>query len=129
MSRGVVKFYNGRARYGFIIPEDNSQNVHFAEEALPRDRRYDPQEGDVVEYQSRMGSKGLMAVRIVLDPTTAAPKFGPHTLTWNSKCDVCGAAQEEIEDNLHPKCNAPTQETRDERLQRIHAAMHNGGHK
>lgn len=69
MSRGVVKFYNGRARYGFIVPEDGSMNVHFAEEALPRDRRYDPQEGDVVEYQSRMGSKGLMAVRIVLDPT------------------------------------------------------------
>lgn len=68
MSRGVVKFYNGRARYGFIVPEDGSMNVHFAEEALPRDRRYDPQEGDVVEYRSRMGSKGLMAVRIVLDP-------------------------------------------------------------
>ena len=70
--RGTVKFYNGKTRYGFIVPADGSENIYFAEESLPRGRRYDPVEGDVVEFEIRAAVKGRMAVRIDINPTEHA---------------------------------------------------------
>lgn len=73
--RGRVKFFNSRQRYGFIVPDDGSANVYFPEESLPRGRRWDPVEGDVVEFDTREASKGRMALHIQLEPATDGTKY------------------------------------------------------
>ena len=67
--RGTVKFYRCTNGYGFIHG-DNGEDYHFSKESLPRQRCYDPVEGDTVEFETRETKKGLMAHRIVLDPNS-----------------------------------------------------------
>lgn len=64
--RGRIKFYNTANRFGFIIPDDGSGDLYFAESSLPRSRHYDPVEGDVVEFEARKTDKpNRVAIRIV----------------------------------------------------------------
>lgn len=61
--RGKVKFFNTRQGFGFITT-DEGEDVYFNKASLPRDRRYDPVEGDVVALEVRDARKGKMAHRI-----------------------------------------------------------------
>lgn len=74
--RGIIKFYNVAKRFGFIVPDDGSGDLYFAESSLPRSRRYDPVEGDSVEFEPRETDKpNRVAIRIVVDsehPTAGA---------------------------------------------------------
>lgn len=67
MARGTVKFFSVRRGFGFIIPEpSDGKEIYFSRASLPRDRRYDPVEGDPVEFDVRSSPQGPMAVRIEL---------------------------------------------------------------
>ena len=61
MAQGKVKMYNGEKGYGFITPDETSEDlfVHVTG-LLVRDLK----PGDVVEYDTEEGKKGLIAVNV-----------------------------------------------------------------
>lgn len=71
--KGLIKFYNVAKRFGFIIPDNGSDDLYFAESSLPRTRRYDPVEGDRVEFEVRdtVGKSNRLAVQIEVDQSPA----------------------------------------------------------
>lgn len=67
MPRGIIKFFNFSKSFGFIVPSDGTKDIYFSRASLARDRKYDPVEGDVVEFDMRPSGQGPMAVRIRQD--------------------------------------------------------------
>lgn len=63
---GVIKFFNGKMGFGFIT-QANGDDVYFSKAGLPRDRRYDPVEGDKVSFDVRDARKGKIAHHIELE--------------------------------------------------------------
>lgn len=59
--RGTVKFFNERKNYGFIEPDDGSED-HFVHRSDVESGSLD--EGDVVEFESEEGDKGPRAVNV-----------------------------------------------------------------
>ena len=70
--RGKIKFYNVSRRFGFIVPDDGSGEMYFNEASLPRSRRFDPVEGDLVEFETRAAKQGRIAHHITVDPDRMA---------------------------------------------------------
>ena len=64
---GTVKFYVIDQGYGFITGEDG-KDYWFNKGCLPRHRRFDPVEGDAVEFETRVAGRGPIAHHINLDP-------------------------------------------------------------
>lgn len=64
--RGKIKFYSTARGFGFILPDDGSTDIYFAKSSLPLDRKYDPVEGDAVEFDIRAVAKGRVAHHIVM---------------------------------------------------------------
>lgn len=60
---GTVKFFNSKQGFGFVTP-DMGDDVYFSKASLPRDRRYDPVEGDKVSFEVRDGRIGKIAHHI-----------------------------------------------------------------
>jgi len=60
MSEGTVKFYNVSKGFGFIVPEDNSDDIFVHESGLVHEIR----ENDRVKYDVEQGRKGLNAVNV-----------------------------------------------------------------
>lgn len=65
MTTGVVKWFNAEKGYGFITPDDGSDDVfaHFSNIQSNGFRSLD--EGDRVEFEITRGPKGLQASEIV----------------------------------------------------------------
>ena len=65
MATGTVKWFNDEKGYGFIAPEDGSQDVfaHYSAIESKADRKtlYEDQR---VEFDTEEGKKGLQAVNI-----------------------------------------------------------------
>jgi CspA family cold shock protein len=61
MEQGKVKMYNGEKGFGFITPDGNGEDlfVHVTG-LLVRELR----PGDIVEYDTEHGKKGLIAVNV-----------------------------------------------------------------
>ena len=59
--KGTVKFFNEKTNYGFIEPEDGSEDyfVHRSDVV-----EGPIAEGDVVEFDSEEGDQGLKAVNV-----------------------------------------------------------------
>ncbi len=60
MSTGTVKFFNNARGFGFITPDDGSEDVFVHKTNLVEDIA----EGDKVSYDVEEGSKGLNAVDV-----------------------------------------------------------------
>jgi CspA family cold shock protein len=60
MAQGTVKFFNNTKGFGFIKPEDSSEDVFVHSSGLIDQIR----ENDQVKYEVERGKKGLNAVRV-----------------------------------------------------------------
>lgn len=58
-----MKFFNTARRFGFLVADDG-QEIYFNEASLPRDRRFDPMEGDAVTFEVREARQGTIAHQI-----------------------------------------------------------------
>jgi CspA family cold shock protein len=60
MAQGTVKFYNSEKGFGFIKPDDSSEDVFVHTTGLIDQI----QENDKVTYELERGKKGMNAVRV-----------------------------------------------------------------
>ena len=60
MKEGKVKFFNKTKGFGFIIPDDGSEDVFVHQSGLISDIRED----DKVRFEVEQGRKGLNAVKV-----------------------------------------------------------------
>jgi len=58
--QGTVKFFNGSKGFGFIKPDDSSEDIFVHSSGLIDDIR----ENDKVEYDTERGKKGMNAVNV-----------------------------------------------------------------
>ena len=65
MSKGVVKWFNGRKGFGFIVPDEGGEDVfvHFSE--IKMDGYATLEEGQKVKFELSQGKKGLCATNVV----------------------------------------------------------------
>lgn len=59
--KGTVKFFNERKNYGFIEPEDGSEDLFVHRSDVESETL---SEGDIVEFDSEEGDKGPKAVNV-----------------------------------------------------------------
>lgn len=62
MPQGTVKFFNNDKGFGFIVPEDETNDIFVHAKGLIDEVRED----DKVEYEVEQGRKGLNAVNVKL---------------------------------------------------------------
>ena len=60
MNEGTVKFFNTEKSFGFIQPNDSSEDIFVHSTGL----RDDIREGDEVSYDTEEGRKGINAVNV-----------------------------------------------------------------
>ena len=58
--QGTVKFFNGSKGFGFIKPDDSTEDIFVHSSGLIDDIR----ENDKVEYEVERGKKGMNAVNV-----------------------------------------------------------------
>lgn len=59
--RGTVKFFNDRKNYGFIEPDEGSEDLFVHKSEVDSESL---EEGDVVEYEAEESEKGPRAVNV-----------------------------------------------------------------
>jgi len=62
VTRGTVRFYNEKKKFGFITPEDGSADIYFDKGGLIDKVKT----GDLVEFDTATGTKGAYARNIRL---------------------------------------------------------------
>ena len=62
MKKGTVKFFNSTKGFGFIKPEDGSEDIFVHQSGLIDEIR----ENDNVQYEEERGRKGMNAVNVEL---------------------------------------------------------------
>ena len=65
MAKGTVKWFNNSKGYGFITPEDGSQDVFVHHKAIQGEGYKSLDEGQSVEFDVQQGQKGPEAVNVV----------------------------------------------------------------
>lgn len=65
MQRGTVKWFNDAKGYGFITPDDNSEDVFVHYSAIAGSGRRNLREGQAVDFESKRGPKGLQATEVI----------------------------------------------------------------
>ncbi len=66
MATGFVKWFNGDKGFGFIAPEDGSDDVFVHFSAIQSAGFRTLEEGDKVEYDVESGPKGLQASNVAV---------------------------------------------------------------
>ena len=64
MATGIVKWFNGEKGFGFIAPDDGSDDVFVHFSAIHSKGFRTLEEGDKVEYDVEEGPKGLQASNV-----------------------------------------------------------------
>lgn len=64
MATGIVKWFNGEKGFGFIAPDDGSDDVFVHFSAIQSNGFRTLDEGDKVEYDVEEGPKGLQASNV-----------------------------------------------------------------
>ena len=65
MATGTVKWFNDAKGYGFITPDDGSEDLFAHFSAIQMDGFKTLAEGQVVEFEVKQGDKGLHATNVV----------------------------------------------------------------
>ena len=65
MSKGIVRWFSKKKRYGFIVPDEGGKDifVHFTE--IKVEGVASLNKGQKVEYDIREGRKGLIATNVI----------------------------------------------------------------
>lgn len=63
MSTGKFKFWDSKKAFGFIIDSETKEEI-FTHISGLKDRSYDPQQGDEVEFDITDGKRGNNAVNV-----------------------------------------------------------------
>ena len=66
MAQGIVKWFSADRGYGFIAPDDGTDDVFVHQSAVQAEGRRGLQENQRVEYTARQGPKGLQAEQVQL---------------------------------------------------------------
>ncbi len=61
MANGTVKWFNSEKGYGFIQPEDGSEDLFFHYSAIQSSGYRTVEEGQSVEFTAERGPKGMQA--------------------------------------------------------------------
>ncbi len=64
MPQGTVKWFNGEKGYGFIAPDDGSEDVFVHYSGIVGDGFRSLDEGDKVTYEAAQGRKGMQAQNV-----------------------------------------------------------------
>jgi len=64
MAKGTVKWFNNSKGYGFITPEDGSQDVFVHHNSIQGEGYKSLDEGQTVEFEVQQGQKGPEAVNV-----------------------------------------------------------------
>ena len=65
MARGTVKWFSDQKGYGFITPDDGSQDVFVHHSAIQGEGFKTLQEGQLVDFEVTSGQKGPQAANVV----------------------------------------------------------------
>lgn len=65
MAKGTVKWFNNSKGYGFITPEDGSQDVFVHHNSIQGEGYKSLDEGQSVEFEIQQGQKGPEAINVV----------------------------------------------------------------
>ena len=64
MAQGTVKWFNQQKGYGFISPDDSSEDVFVHYSGIAGEGFRSLEEGEKVTYEVTQGSKGPQAVNV-----------------------------------------------------------------
>lgn len=68
MRSGMVKWFDNKKGYGFISPEDGSQDVFVHFSSIDMDGYKSLMEGQTVQFESELGQKGPQATKVTFAP-------------------------------------------------------------
>ena len=64
MSTGTVKWFDNRKGYGFIVPDDGTEDIFVHYSSITGDGYRSLDEGQKVEFEAEKGKKGLEATNV-----------------------------------------------------------------
>jgi CspA family cold shock protein len=77
LTKGTVKWFNGRKGYGFITPEEGADVfVHYSALTGSDDEYKTLNENDKVEFDTVEGQKGPQATNVVVTEKAPYPRGG-----------------------------------------------------
>ena len=69
MSTGTVKWFNNAKGFGFILPDDGSEDIFVHFSSIDSNGYRSLEEGQAVTFEVEQGPKGLKAVNVILQGT------------------------------------------------------------
>lgn len=87
MPKGIVKWFNNAKGFGFILCDENSEDIFAHYSAIEMDGFRTLKAGQPVEFEIQQGDKGLHAanIRVAQNQNTIKPKPDSATQTQSPK--------------------------------------------